>query len=173
MAYYEEVFVASGFVEELLEVLLGGLGGEGVGEQDLGLVAGFGADEGGCLEAALEGARDDEIELYVQCIQHMREVEAVAFTVFVEGAFEIEEGIFSADACAGVAENEEIHKAWFYCRTGAFSVIFVGQGAVKFLQDVDIAWLVLWLAGFVVEDAGVGLVEVGGGGFGVGDGVGG
>jgi len=32
-------------------------------------------------------------------------------------------------------------------------------------------WLVLRLAGVVVEDSRVGLVEVGGGGFGIGDGV--
>jgi hypothetical protein len=113
MADYENVFVAAGFVEELLEVLLGGLGDQGVGKQDLGFIAGLGADEGGGLEAAFEGARDDEIEVYLQCIQHMREVEAVAFAVFIERALEIEDGIFSADACAGVAENEEIHKAWF------------------------------------------------------------
>ncbi len=137
MAYYEEVFVAAALEEELLEVLLGGLGGEGVGEQDLGLVAGLGADEGGGLEAALEGARDDEIELYLQCIQDVREMEAVAFAVFVEGAFEVEEGIFAADACAGVAENEEIHRPGFHCRTGAFSVVFAGQDAVKSLQAVD------------------------------------
>ena len=114
MAYDQEVFVAAGFVEELLEVPLGGLGGEGVGEQDLGLVTGLGADEGGGLEAAFEGARDDQVELYVQCIQHMREVKAVSFAVFVEGAFEIEDGIFSADAGAGVAENEEVHKALYF-----------------------------------------------------------
>ena len=100
-------------VEELLEVLLGGLGGERFREQYLGLEAGLGAYEGGGLEAALEGARDDEIEVYLQCIQHMREMEAVAFAFFVQRALEIENGIFSADACAGVAKNEEIHKAWF------------------------------------------------------------
>ena len=114
MAHYEDVFVTSGFVEELLEVLLGGLGGEGVGEEDLGFVAGFGADEGGGLKAALEGARDDEIELYVQCIQHMREVEAVSFAVFIEGALEIEEGIFSAFPGAGVTKNEEVHKSLLF-----------------------------------------------------------
>jgi hypothetical protein len=86
MADYEDIFVASGFVEELLEVLLGGLGGEGIGEEDLRLVAGFGAYEGGGLEAALEGARDDEIEVYLQCIQHMCELKAVSFAFFVEGA---------------------------------------------------------------------------------------
>lgn len=110
MADYEDVFVAADFVEEFLEVLFGGLGGECVGEQDLGLVAGLGADEGGGLEAALEGARDDEVELYVQCIQHMREMEAVPVAFFVEGPFEIEEGIFSAFPGAGVTKNEEVHK---------------------------------------------------------------
>jgi hypothetical protein len=110
MADDEDVFVAAGFVEELLEVLLGGLGGEGVGEQDLGFVTSFGAYEGGGLEAALEGARDDEVELYVQCIQYMREVKAVSFAFFVEGPFEIEEGIFSAFPGAGVTKNEQVHK---------------------------------------------------------------
>jgi len=114
MADYEDVLVASGFVEELLEVLLGGLGGEGVGEEDLGLVAGFGAYEGCGLEAALERTRDDEVELYVQCIQHMREVEAVSFAVFVEGALEVEDGTFSADAGAGVTKNEEVHKSLLF-----------------------------------------------------------
>jgi hypothetical protein len=36
----------------------------------------------------------------------MREVKAVAFAILIEGALEIEDGIFSADAGAGVAENE-------------------------------------------------------------------
>jgi hypothetical protein len=44
-------------------------------------------------------------------------------------------------------------------------VIFVGYDAVKFAHDADIcvvkAWLVLGFAGVVVEDSGVGLVEVG------------
>jgi hypothetical protein len=40
----------------------------------------------------------------------MREVKAVSFAIFVEGPFEIEEGIFSADAGAGVTKNEEVHK---------------------------------------------------------------
>ena len=114
MAYYEDVFVASGFVEELLEVLLGGLGGEGVGEQDLGFVAGFGAYERGGLEAALEGAGDDEIEIYLQCTQHMRELEAVSFAVFVEWPFEIEERIFSAFPGAGVTKNEKVHKSLLF-----------------------------------------------------------
>jgi hypothetical protein len=114
MADYEDVFVPAGFIEELLEVLLGGLGGEGVGEQDLWLVAGFGAYEGGRLEAAFQGARNDEVELYLQCIQYMREVEAVSFAVFIEGALEIEEGIFSAFPGAGVTKNEEVHKSLLF-----------------------------------------------------------
>jgi hypothetical protein len=114
MAYYEDVLVASGFVEKFLKILLGGFGGEGVGEQDLGLIAGFGAYERGGLEAALEGARDDEIEVYLQCIQHMREVEAVSFAVFIEGTLEVEKGIFSAFPGASVTKNEEIHKSLLF-----------------------------------------------------------
>lgn len=106
MAYDEEVLVAAALVEKLLEVLQRGLGGEAIGEQNLGLVAGLGADEGGGLEATLERAGDDEIELYLQCIQYIREMEAVALAVFIQRALEIEDWIFAADACAGVAENK-------------------------------------------------------------------
>ena len=42
--------------EKLLEVFEGGVGGERSGVQDLGFVAGFGADERCGLEAALERA---------------------------------------------------------------------------------------------------------------------
>ncbi len=63
MADDEDVLVAAALVEEFLEVLQGGFGGEAVGEQDLGFVAGLGADEGGGLQAAFERAGDDEVEL--------------------------------------------------------------------------------------------------------------
>ena len=56
MADEEEVLAIGALAEELLEVFEGGFGGERGGVQDLGLVAGLGADEGGGLEAALEGA---------------------------------------------------------------------------------------------------------------------
>jgi hypothetical protein len=44
----------------------------------------------------------------------MREVEAVSFAVFIEGALEIEEGIFSAFPGAGVTKNEEVHKSLLF-----------------------------------------------------------
>ena len=70
------------------------------------LVAGFGADEGGGLHAALEGARDDEVERQLHRVEDMREVEAVALAFFVEGALQVEQWIGAADAGAGVAEDD-------------------------------------------------------------------
>jgi hypothetical protein len=110
----EDVLVAAALVEELLEVLEGGFGSQAVGEQDLGFVTGLGADEGGGLEAALEGAGDYEIELNFQGVEDVGEVEAVAFAVLVEGAFQVEEGIFATKTCAGVAEDEEIHSLFTF-----------------------------------------------------------
>ncbi len=70
----ENVLVAAALVEELLKVLEGGFGGEAVGEQNLGLVAGLGAYEGGGLEAAFEGAGDYEVELNFQGVEDVGQV---------------------------------------------------------------------------------------------------
>lgn len=110
MADDKEVFDGFVLVEELLEVGQGGGGGEGAGEQDLGLVAGLGAEERGGLEAALEGARDDEIELDLEVGDDVRELEAVALAVAVEGSFDVEEGVGPAGAGTGMAKDEQIHR---------------------------------------------------------------
>ncbi len=93
-------------LEEFLEVFEGGGGGQAGGLQDGRLVAGLGADEGGGLEAALEGARDDEIELYVHRVQDLRELQAVAFAVFVEGALYVEDRVWAAGSGTGVAKDK-------------------------------------------------------------------
>ena len=59
----------------------------------MGFVAGLGADEGGGLEAALERAGDDEVELNVQRVQDVSELEAVLLAFLVERALEVEEWI--------------------------------------------------------------------------------
>jgi len=56
VTYHEDVFTTLALLKQLLEVAEGGFGGERVGVEDLGLVAGLGADEGGGLEAAFEWA---------------------------------------------------------------------------------------------------------------------
>ena len=66
MADQEKILAIGALAEELLKIFQGGLGGERGGVQDLGFVAGLSADERGGLEAALEGAGDDEVELDVQ-----------------------------------------------------------------------------------------------------------
>jgi len=96
--------------EELLEVAEGGLRSEGGGEQDLAVVAGLGADERGGLEAALEGAGDDEIELDVESVEDVGELEAVLLAVLVERAFDVEERVGAAGAGAGVPKQKEVHR---------------------------------------------------------------
>ena len=77
-------------------------------------VAGLGADERCGLEAALEGAGDDEVELDVQGVQHVRELEAVLLAFFVEGALDVEEGIRTSESGAGVSKNIEIHNLFTF-----------------------------------------------------------
>lgn len=109
MANHENVFAVAALVEEALEVVEGGFGSESVGDLDGGFVAGLGTYERGGLHTALETAGDDEVELYLQRIQHVGELKAVAFAVFVQWAFRVEKRIGTAGSGAGVAEDEEIH----------------------------------------------------------------
>ena len=102
----QDIFAGLMFAQELLEVFEGGRRGESGGLQDGGLVAGLGTDEGGRLEAAFEWARDDEVELYVHCIQHLRELKAVALAFFIEGALYVEHGVQATGNCTGVTKDK-------------------------------------------------------------------
>jgi len=116
VADHEDVLAVGDLAKELLEVLYGGGGGECFGLLNRGLVTGLGADHGGGLEGALEWARDDEIKLYVQCIEHVGELEAVLFPFFVEGTPYVEERVCSTKTGAGVAKNIQIHNLFTYYR---------------------------------------------------------
>jgi hypothetical protein len=105
MADEEQVLVVGALFQELVEVLKGGFGGEAIGVEDLGFVAGLGTDEGCGLKAALEGAGDDEVELDIEGVQDVCELKAVLLALFVEGTLDVEEWIGTARSCAGVAEN--------------------------------------------------------------------
>ena len=105
----QHVFALGVVMQQALELLEGGGGGERVGLQNGRLVAGLGADEGGGLQAALERAGDDEVELDVQRIEDVSELQAVALALFVERSFDIEEGIGAAGSGTGVTEDEQIH----------------------------------------------------------------
>jgi len=67
----KDVFAVAKLVNEMLEVVKGGFGGKRTGEQNLGFVASFGADERSGLHASFEIAGDDDIKLDLQCIQNM------------------------------------------------------------------------------------------------------
>ena len=116
MADHEDVLAVGYLAKELLEVSYGGGGGECFGLLNRRLVTGLGADHGRGLEGALEWARDDEIKLYVQCIEHVSKLETVLFPFFIEGTLYVEEGICSAKTSAGVAKNIQIHNLFTYYR---------------------------------------------------------
>ena len=120
MADDEQIFAVGVITEKFLEVLKTSLGGEGGGAEDGCFVAGLGAYEGGGLEATLEGARDDEVELYVQCIQYMRELDAVFFPFFIKGALRVKERIRAPHSGACVTQDEQIHSQFTSYRS-AFS----------------------------------------------------
>ena len=92
--------------KQALELGEGCGGGEGVGDEDLLLVASLGGDELGGLLGALEGARDDEIEVELEGVEDVRELEALGLAVLVEGTLEVEERIGARTAGAGVAKDK-------------------------------------------------------------------
>ena len=109
MADDEDVFGGGALAEKALELREGGGGSERGGDEDLLLVAGLSGDELGCLLAALERAGDDEIEAELEGVENVGELQTLGLAVLVEGAFDVEERIGAAKACAGVAEDEEVH----------------------------------------------------------------
>jgi hypothetical protein len=110
----KEILAFGVLAKESLKVFEGGIGGERCGVQNLGFVAGLGADERGGLKAALEGAGDDQIELDVQRVQHVSELEAVLLAFFIERAFEVEERIGAGLTGAGVAKDVQIHNLFTF-----------------------------------------------------------
>jgi len=102
----EEILAVRIVAEELLEVLDCCGGGERVGVKDLGFVPCLSADERGGLEAALQWAGDNQIELDVQCIQNIGELQAVFFSFFIKRALGVKDWIGSPHAGAGVSKDE-------------------------------------------------------------------
>lgn len=73
---------------------------------DRGFVAGFGGDERSRLEAALEGAGDDDVKLNFESVEDLGQLNAIALAVLVERALGVEERIGAAGASAGVPEDK-------------------------------------------------------------------
>lgn len=96
MANDQKVIAAGVFAEKPLEVFECRVGGERGGVQNLCFVSGLGADERGSLQAPLERARDDEVELNVQGVEHVSQLEAVLFAFFIEGTLGVEYWIGAA-----------------------------------------------------------------------------
>jgi hypothetical protein len=105
----QKVIAAGVFAEKSLEVFEGSFGGERGGVENLGFVTGLGADQGGGLQAALERARDDEVELNVQGVEHVSELQTMLFAFLIKGALGIEHWIGTAKTGAGVSKDVQIH----------------------------------------------------------------
>jgi hypothetical protein len=116
----ENVLEGGVLVKELVELGQGGLGCEGFGEQDPGLVAGLCANEGGGLEAALEGAGEDDVELDAEGVEDVGQVQAMVLAVLIEGALEVQDWIGAADAGTGVAKDIQIHRTVTIINQGCF-----------------------------------------------------
>jgi hypothetical protein len=106
----EEVFGVFAVLEEALEILEGCGGCERVGLQDRGFVSGLGPNERRSLEAALERAGDDEVELDVECTEDVGELDAVTLALLIERSLGVEERVDAPSARAGMAKNKEVHK---------------------------------------------------------------
>ena len=86
----QDVLVGGALAQQALELGEGGGGGERVGDEDLLLIAGLGGDQLGGLEAALEGARDDQVEVELEGVEDVGELQALGLAVLVEGTFDVE-----------------------------------------------------------------------------------
>jgi hypothetical protein len=61
------------------------------------------------LQGALEGARDDAVELHIKGAEEAADEEALLLAFFVEGALDVDNGVGAACARAGMAKNVEVH----------------------------------------------------------------
>ena len=109
MADDEDTLIGRAFFEQAPELDDVGGGCEGVAVEDFCLVAGFGGDELSGLQAALERAGDDEVELQVHGLEEVGELQGVALAVFVERALEVQEGVHAAGSGAGMTKDVEVH----------------------------------------------------------------
>jgi hypothetical protein len=109
MAYDKQILIATAFREEPLEVTKGCRGRERIRDEDLRLVSHLRSDERSSLDASLEWAGDDEIELKLQLVEDLPEVQAVTLALFVERALVIENRIGSPLSGRRVPKDKEIH----------------------------------------------------------------
>ena len=105
----QEVFIGRAIAKHSLELGEGRGGRERIGDENACLVAGLGANELRRLKAALERAGDDQVEADLHAGQNMGQMQTVALAVLVERTLEIEQGIESFGAGAGVTEDIQVH----------------------------------------------------------------
>ena len=129
----ENVLVFIQTADKVEEFLHGGFGSEGFGDFDFAVVAGFGADQRGGLEGALEGAGDDAVELDIQGVEEAADEKALLLSFLIEGPLDIYNGVGAACSRAGMTKNIEIHSGRSACgprppRTVCNLIVTIGSG---------------------------------------------
>ena len=105
----QDVFVLVETADEVVKLLHGGFRRESFRDLDFAFVAGFGADQRGGLQGALERAGDDAVELNIESAEKAADEEALLLAFLIEGAFDVDGGVGAASARAGMTKNVEIH----------------------------------------------------------------
>lgn len=101
----EDVVVVRKAGDELVKGRDVGVGVQGFGDEDFGVIAGLSADERSGLKGALERAGDDEVKLDVESVKVAADKNALLLTLPVERAFDVNEGIRAARAGTGMAKD--------------------------------------------------------------------
>ncbi len=79
------------------------------GDVDFCVVAGLVADQRRGLQRAFERAGNDAVELHIQRAEKAADEEGLLLAFLIEGALDVNQGIGTARAGAGVAEDVKVH----------------------------------------------------------------
>ena len=105
MSHHQHVLPVAHLMHQLQKISVDRRRSELAGMHNLRLVSGFRRYQLCGLESAFERAGDDQVEVYLQCIQHMRELKAMLLAFLVERPSDIEERIGAPNSGAGVAKD--------------------------------------------------------------------
>ena len=109
MAHQQDVFKVAEFLQQRLELGEGSGGRERSRGDDLGFVSHLRANQRSCLHGTLQRAGHDHVELNLHRVHHVRELDAEALTLLVQGAFAVEDGVGAPETGAGVPQDVNIH----------------------------------------------------------------
>ncbi len=124
VADHQDIFVAAALVQQALKLAEVCSWLERLCVENLGLIAHLRPDKLSGLQAALQGAGDDQVEADAEIAQDLSELEAVAFAFLVQGTLDVQLGIRAAGTGTGVAHQEDVQVFTVWVR----EVTWAGRG---------------------------------------------